>query len=268
MKKMLVFTDLDGSLIDHDTYDFEAARPALDQLRFRGIPVIICSSKTRAEIEVYRGRMSLNTPFITENGGAILIPHHALDLTDTDFVQKGPYDVVELGVPYEDLCTIWEDIRQGEGFRMKGFSEMTVEEIATHSGLPLEEARLAAKREYSEPFIFSDTPDQFERLAGLLKERGLRTTRGGRFYHLIGQNDKGRAVRILSQIYSETYTDKAIRTVGLGDSDNDTPMLRHVDVPIVIRKKTGEWQRIQELDPVYSGKAGPEGWAEEILALL
>jgi mannosyl-3-phosphoglycerate phosphatase len=151
---------------------------------------------------------------------------------------------------------------------MKGFSEMTVEEIATHSGLPLEEARLAAKREYSEPFMFSGTPDQLERLAGLLKERGLRTTRGGRFYHLIGQNDKGRAVRILSQIYSETYTDRTIRTVGLGDSDNDIPMLRHVDVPIVIRKKTGEWQRIQELDPVYSGKAGPEGWAEEILALL
>ncbi|MBW1743338.1 MAG: HAD-IIB family hydrolase [Deltaproteobacteria bacterium] len=268
MKKLLVFTDLDGSLIDHDTYDFKAARPALDQLRSRGIPVIICSSKTRAEIEVYRGRMGLNTPFITENGGAILIPHHALDLTGTDFVHKGPYDVVELGMPYADLRTIWEDIRQGEGFRMKGFSEMTVEEIATHSGLTFEEARLAARREYSEPFMFSDTPEQFERLTGLLKEKELRTTRGGRFYHLIGENDKGRAVRILSQIYSETYTDRTIQTIGLGDSDNDIPMLRHVDVPIVIRKKTGEWQRIQELDPVYSDKAGPEGWAEEILALL
>jgi mannosyl-3-phosphoglycerate phosphatase len=268
MKKMLVFTDLDGSLIDHDAYDFEAARPALNQLRSRGIPVIICSSKTRAEIEVYRSRMSLDTPFITENGGAILIPHNALDLTGTDFVQKGPYDAVELGVPYADLCAIWEDIRQREGFRMKGFSEMTVEEIATHSGLPLEEAGLAAKREYSEPFIFSDTPAQFERLAGLLKGRELRTTRGGRFYHLIGNNDKGKAVRILSRIYSETYTDQTIQTVGLGDSDNDIPMLRHVDMPIVIRKKTGEWQRIQDLDPVYSDKAGPEGWAEEILALL
>jgi mannosyl-3-phosphoglycerate phosphatase len=268
MKKMLVFTDLDGSLIDHDTYDFEPARPALDQLRSRGIPVIICSSKTRAEIEVYRSRMGLDTPFITENGGAIVIPHQALDLTGTDFVQKGPYDVVELGLPYADLCTIWEDVRQREDFRMKGFSEMTVEEIATHSELPLEEARLAAKREYSEPFVFSDTPDQLERLVGLFKERGLRTTRGGRFYHLMGENDKGRAVQILSKIYSETYADQTIRTVGLGDSENDIPLLRHVNVSIVIRKKTGEWQRIQELDPIYSDKAGPEGWAEEILALL
>jgi mannosyl-3-phosphoglycerate phosphatase len=268
MKKMLVFTDLDGSLIDHDTYDFETARPALDQLRSRSIPVIVCSSKTRAEIEVYRGRMGLDTPFITENGGAIVIPRHTLDLTGRDSVEKGPYDVVELGMPYDDMCIIWKDVRQGESFRMKGFSEMTVEEIANHSGLPLEEARLAAEREYSEPFIFSDTPDQFERLTDLLKERGLRTTRGGRFYHLMGENDKGRAVQILSKIYSETYVDQKIQTVGLGDSDNDIPMLMHVDVPIVIRKKTGEWQRIQELDPVYSDKAGPEGWAEEILALL
>jgi mannosyl-3-phosphoglycerate phosphatase len=212
--------------------------------------------------------MGLDTPFITENGGAIYIPHHALDLTGTDSVQKDPYDVVELGIPYADLCTIWEDIRQREHFRMKGFSEMTVEEIVTHSGLPLEEARLAAEREYSEPFIFSDTEGQRQRLEGLIRERGLRTTRGGRFYHLIGENDKGRAIRILSKIYSETYIDHTIRTVGLGDSENDIPMLRHVDVPIVVRKKTGEWQRIQELDPVYSGKPGPEGWAEEILALL
>jgi mannosyl-3-phosphoglycerate phosphatase len=268
MKKMLVFTDLDGTLVDHDTYRFEGARPALEKLRARGTPVIICSSKTRAEIEVYRNRMGLDTPFITENGGAVLIPHLTLDLTDTDFVQKGPYDVVILGVAYADLCEIWKDIRRKENFLMKGFSEMTVEEIATNSGLPIEEARLAAEREYSEPFIFSDTPKQFERLVELLKERGLRTTRGGRFHHLMGENDKGRAVRILSKIYADTYTDQEIWTVGLGDSDNDAPMLRDVDVPIVIRKKTGEWQRIQELNPVYSRKAGPEGWAEEILALL
>lgn len=268
MKKMLVFTDLDGTLMDHDTYDFEPARPALEQLRSHGTPVIICSSKTRAEIEVYRNRMGLDTPFITENGGAILIPHLTLDLTGTDFVQKGPYDMVVLGMPYADLCAIWEDIRHKERFLMKGFSEMTVEEIATHTGLPIEEARLAAQREYSEPFIFSDTPNQFERLGSLFKERGLRITRGGRFHHLMGKNDKGRAVRILSKIYAETCTDHAIWTVGLGDSDNDAPMLRHVDVPIVIRKKTGEWEHIHDLDPVYSHKSGPEGWAEEILALL
>jgi mannosyl-3-phosphoglycerate phosphatase len=268
MKRMILFSDLDGTLIDHDTYDFEGARPALDQVRSRGIPVIICSSKTRAEIEVYRGRMGLDTPFITENGGAILIPSGLLDLQGMDFVQKDPYDVVELGLSYADLCTAWESVRQEENFRMKGFSEMTVEEIAAHTGLPLDEARLAAEREYSEPFIFSDSPDHLERLEHVFGEMGLRITRGGRFYHLMGNNDKGRAVQILTGIYAKTYIDQPIQTVGLGDSDNDTPMLQHVDVPVVIRKKTGEWHRIEELNPIYSDKPGPEGWAEVVLALL
>lgn len=269
MKQILIFTDLDGTLIDHDTYDFKEAQPALNQLRSRSIPVIICSSKTRAEIEIYRRRMSICDPFIAENGGAIFIPHHTFNLQDVNFVEKGPYYVVELGVPYADLCTIWGEIKKKNNFAMKGFSEMTAEEIVACTGLTLEEAALAAKREYSEPFMFSDTPSQFRHLESLLRKRGLRVTQGGRFYHMTGRNDKGKAVRILISIYSNTYPDKKICTAGLGDSANDIPMLRYVDMPIVIRKKTGEWERAQGIDSiVYSDKTGPSGWAEAIQAIL
>jgi mannosyl-3-phosphoglycerate phosphatase len=279
MKQILIFTDLDGTLIDHDTYDFKEAQPALDQLRSRSIPVIICSSKTRAEIEVYRRRMGLSDPFIVENGGAVFIPSHTLDLSSpppsrgrvwvgVKFVERGPYHVVELGVPYAHLCTIWKEIKK-KTFRMKGFSEMTIDEIAACTGLPLEEASLAARREYSEPFIFSDTSVQFRLLESLLQKRGLRITRGGRFYHMIGLNDKGTAVQVLRRVYANTYPDKRIWTAGLGDSANDIPMLRHVDMPIVIRKKTGEWEHIQGVAPVScSDKAGPRGWAEMIHTIL
>ena len=269
MQQILVFTDLDGTLIDHDTYDFKEARPALGQLRARSIPVIICSSKTRAEIEVYRRRMGLCDPFIAENGGAVFVPRHALDLRDISSVEKSTYHVVELGVPYADLCTIWREIKRKKNFRMKGFSEMTIEEIAAWTGLPLEEVRLAARREYSEPFVFSDTPAQFRLLASLLQRKGLRITRGGRFYHMTGPNDKGKAVEILRKAYANTYPERRIWAAGLGDSANDIPMLSHVDMPIVIRKKTGEWERIHGIEPVlYSDKAGPRGWAEAIHTIL
>lgn len=267
MRQIIVFTDLDGTLIDHDTYDFKEAKPVLDQLKSRAIPVVICSSKTRAEIEIYRQRMGLSGPFIVENGGAIFIPRQGLSL-DVTFVQKGPYRVVELGVPYADLCVTWKDVKREGSFRMKGFSEMTVEEIVDIAGLPLEEASLAARREYSEPFTFSDTPAQLGLLMSLLQKRGLTITRGGRFYHLMGPNDKGRAVQILKRVYANTHPDKRIWAVGLGDSANDVSMLKHVDMPIVIRKKTGEWERVQDIDPVYSDKAGPKGWAEAIQRIL
>ncbi len=314
MKQILIFTDLDATLIDHDTYDFKEAQPALDLLRSRSIPVIICSSKTRAEIEVYRRRMGLSDPFIVENGGAIFIPRHTFDLSPppsppplaqagfsratacsakvapgrassppatarheraggrvwegVKFVEKGPYRLVELGVPYAHLCTIWREMKK-KNFRMKGFSEMTIEEVATCTGLTHEEAQLAAKREYSEPFMFSDTPAQLRLLETLLQEKGLRITRGGRFYHMTGRNDKGTAVQILKMVYANTYPDKRIWSAGLGDSANDIPMLRHVDMPVVIRKKTGEWEHPQGIEPiVYSQKAGPRGWAEMIHTIL
>ncbi len=269
MTPLVVFTDLDGTLIDHDTYDFKEATPALELLRHRGIPVIICSSKTRAEIELYRVRMGLSTPFVVEGGGAIFVPDQALDLNDTSFVKKGPYRVVELGVPYNDLCATWRHIKKRESLRMKGFNEMTIDEVAFHTGLPVEEAKLAAKREYSEPFIFSDTEEKFHLLAGLLQKKGLMIAQGGRFYHMMGQNDKGASVKILKKLYTNSYPDKKIRTVGLGDSANDIAMLSNVDLPVVIRKKTGQWERIKGIDHVvYSNEAGPRGWAESIHAIL
>ncbi|NVM20740.1 MAG: mannosyl-3-phosphoglycerate phosphatase, partial [Desulfobacterales bacterium] len=123
--------------------------------------------------------------------------------------------------------------------------------------------------EHSEPFVFSDTTAKFRLFEGLLKERDLSITKGGRFYHLTGGNDKGMAVQILKRLYADTYPDRMILTAGLGDSANDIPMLRHVDMPVVIRKKTGEWERIQGIDSVvYSDKAGPTGWSEAIQTIL
>ena len=88
---------------------------------------------------------------------------------------------------------------------------LTLDEICAHTSLSSEEAALASKREYSEPFLFSDTSTQFDRLQRLVHNRRLKITRGGRFFHLIGQNDKGRAVDILEKVYAATYPDRKRR---------------------------------------------------------
>jgi len=269
MKKTIVFTDLDGTLMDHDTYAFEDARDILEGLNKRSIPVIICSSKTRAEIETCQQRMGLKAPFVVENGAAIFVPRGMLNMESQGFVDKGPYQVVELGTPYAVICDAWDRIKNTNDLRMRGFSEMTLQEIGDLTALPLEEARLAAMREYTEPFVFSDTPDRMRLLEGGLQEEGLRVTRGGRFYHIIGQNDKGKAVQILKRLYEETDPDARLQTVGLGDSANDIPMLLCVDIPVVIRKKPGRWEYVPAPGPViYSGKQGPRGWAETIRGIL
>ncbi|MBW2317787.1 MAG: HAD-IIB family hydrolase, partial [Deltaproteobacteria bacterium] len=200
MKKTIIFTDLDGTLIDHDTYRFDQVEETLKRLKEGAVPVIICSSKTRAEIEAYRTSMGLDDPFIAENGGAIFVPQATFDSKAEGFVKKRSYLVMELGKPYDVLRNAWTRMKAKEGFHMTGFSEMTIEQIVQHTSLPVADARLAAMREYSEPFLFFENHERLRSLKKLLREQGLQITKGGRFYHLTGNNDKGKAVEILRKL--------------------------------------------------------------------
>ncbi len=73
MPKTVIFSDLDGTLLDAVRYSFNDALPALSLIQAHGVPLVLCSSKTRAEIEACRQRMHNFHPFITENGGGIFI---------------------------------------------------------------------------------------------------------------------------------------------------------------------------------------------------
>lgn len=46
----LIFTDLDGTLLDHETYKFDEAKEMLDFIKQNDIPLIIVTSKTKDEV--------------------------------------------------------------------------------------------------------------------------------------------------------------------------------------------------------------------------
>ncbi|MHC4359172.1 MAG: HAD-IIB family hydrolase [Planctomycetota bacterium] len=150
----IIFSDLDATLLSHADYSWEEALPALETVRERGIPLILCSSKTQAEIELYRRRLENEHPFISENGGGIFVPvgYRGFRPPHFDRIQDG-YWVVSLGVKYPSLVTALEGIRKRTGLRIKGFSDMGDDEVARLTGLGLDEAGLARKRQYDEPFV-------------------------------------------------------------------------------------------------------------------
>jgi len=65
----IVFSDLDGTLLDHRTYDYSPALPALAKLQEKQIPLVFCTSKTAAEMIPFRKEIKNKDPFIVENGG-------------------------------------------------------------------------------------------------------------------------------------------------------------------------------------------------------
>jgi mannosyl-3-phosphoglycerate phosphatase len=263
---LVVFTDLDGTLLDQATYSFEPARPALDALGAAGVPVVLCTSKTRAETERWRRSLDNAHPFIVENGGAVVIPEAYFGPGLGYDKRDGGYGIIEFGLPYAELRRALGLIREATGLPLRGFGDMSLAEIAERCGLSLEEARAAASREYDEPFIGAD-PRSLGAVAREAEACGLQVVSGGRFHHLVGGSDKGRAVRVLRGLFERGGT--TIRAVGLGDSPNDESMLREVDVPILVRRPDGTHAESVHLPGlVIAPGQGPDGWRDAVLGQL
>ncbi|MBN1847378.1 MAG: HAD-IIB family hydrolase [Deltaproteobacteria bacterium] len=265
---IVIFTDLDGTLLDHDTYQWDSAKPALNLCKRLHIPIVLVSSKTRAEMDVLRKNMGLSSPFISENGGGIFFPTEGLDYAPAGTQLAENIYRLEMGTPYEILVKALNEIRNELDLTIRGFSEMTPEEISHLTNLDREDARLAAMREFDEPFILPDHQNiDADDLQKAAQKRGLQITTGGRFFHIIGKNDKGGAVKTLILWYKQQHSN--VFSIALGDSPNDFSMLRQVDQAILVRPETDYPFIADEIPGIrFAPEKGPEGWNRAIMELL
>lgn len=252
----IVFTDLDGTLLDHDTYAWDAARAAIERLRERQIPWIFVTSKTRAETEYWRRLLGNEHPYVVENGAAAYWP--------AGYFPQEAGSALIWGTPYAEVLLGLAAAAREVGCRIRTFHEMSVEEVAAACGLPAGLAALARRREFDEPFALLDAAAEAE-LAAALARRGLRLSRGGRFYHASGPADKAGAVRALKQLYEKRG--EPVTTIGLGDALNDLEMLRSVDHPVIIRSAQSARLASELPHALLTGQPGPAGWSEAVLAL-
>ena len=257
----VVFTDLDGTLLNSD-YSYGKALDALELLQAKGIPIIFCSAKTRAEQKVYRRELGIADPFIVENGGAIFIPENYFAFPfDYHKLVQG-YSVIELGTPYEQLRMLLKEVERKAGIIIKGFGDMSAEEVAEDSGLSLEFARLAKQREYSETLKLEGDETRRDLVLRRIKEMGMDYVHGGSYYEVMKGNDKGKATRILIRLLRQKFD--TVETIGIGDSQNDLPMLAAVAMPVLVQKPDESWEKIN-LDKFQRVEGiGPEGWSRAI----
>jgi mannosyl-3-phosphoglycerate phosphatase len=261
----VVFTDLDGTLLDSHTYSFQPALPALERMRAARTPLIPVTSKTRAEVEIWRRRLQTSDPFIVENGGAVFVPPGCFTIPLEAAENRDGYLVLELGERYERLVDALRCAVRETGCQVAAFHAMSDQEVAERCSLPIEQARLAKAREYDEAFTILDEP-RARTLLDALERRGLRWTRGGRFHHVMGGSDKARAVALARDLYAREHG--PVVTIGLGDAPNDAGFLKVVDWPVVIRSRLAE--KMRELVPRgrVTSLEGPAGWNEAILDLV
>lgn len=260
--KTVIFTDLDGTLLDPVTYSCELAMPLVKRLRDTGIPLIFCSSKTQPEQEVYRRKLRIREPFIVEDGGAIFINRGYFPFTYEYHRVVRNYHVIELGMPYRVIREKLKEVGENSNLAIPGFGDMDAVDIAAITGLDVKSAKLAKKREYEETLNLEGAEQEVELILRKIEGAGLNWSKGGRFYSVSGGSDKGKATKIVISLFERKLG--KIRTIGIGDSFNDVAMLSEVDFPVLVQKPGDYWEEI-DLQSLYRvGGVGPEGWVRAI----
>lgn len=270
MTNFLVFTDLDGTLLDHHSYSCEEAMPAVRALAEAGFPLIFNSSKTAAEIKQLRQEIGNVHPFIVENGSAVCMPPGYFDgkLSPGLCIEEA-YESHSFGPGYQPLLAQLHALRSKRGYRFRGFADLNNEDVAQLTGLGVEAAAMARQREASEPLLWDDSEEALEHFRKDLQLLQLGLTRGGRFYHVMGQSDKAQALQWLTDRYRATWPDRQWTTVALGDGPNDVAMLEAADIAVIIPPDDGETIELNRSDNLICPEAsGPRGWQAAIEKIM
>lgn len=257
----LIFTDLDGTLLDHHDYSFAQASEALQLVKETKTPLIINTSKTKAEVKILREELQCKDPFIVENGAGVFFPKSFQDNSIQDYED---YKVLILGKQRDEILQEVQNFR--EDFNFTGFENCSIEEVMELTDLDYESASNAKKRDFTEPFIIEDR-ERIEDLKSLI-DNSIDITEGGRFFHFISkEQDKGKALLKTKEIYERIYKEK-ITTIALGDGKNDYAMLAVADIPVLIPKPNGEYENQEIKNHIKAPFPGPKGWNKVIKEIL
>ena len=270
MSSVVIYTDLDGTLLDHHTYAFDEALETIKALKDRGIPIIPCTSKTRAETVSLMQAMGIDGPMIIENGAAIWVP---LDWglerskgSDSD-TEAWCYSFgLSRGMIRRQLAIL--SIEWGN--RYQSLCDLSDKQVAAVTGLDLESAARAKQREHCETLIWLGTPADRTTFAEQVEALDMRCVQGGRFVHVLASGGKAEAVSWLHRKIrmERPGFDEAI-SLSAGDAENDVEMLEVTDLALLVRSPVNEPPKVRRQGGlVISDTEGPAGWAEGIEALI
>ncbi|GHE97383.1 HAD-IIB family hydrolase [Thalassotalea profundi] len=268
-ERVLIFTDLDGTLLDHYTYKADAALSTLAQLAAVDIPVILNTSKTKAELTAITKELAITTPFIVENGAAVFIPISTFAQQPEDTVQIDNYWVKSFCLPRQHWLDLLTEHCQAFHKNYKGFSQLTVEQLIELTGLTQKKAEQAKQRLFGEPLHWQGSDSEKEDFIQLLCDLGANVLQGGRFLHVSGYSDKGQAMIWLASLYRDFYNDNEVVTIALGDGDNDIAMLEAANIAIQVRSPVNDFPVLKrQVSTIKTQGYGPQGWAESLQQLL
>ena len=252
----IFITDLDGTLLGHDDFDFASIRADILAFLARGVAIIPNSSKTRQEIEGFCADLGVTLPFICENGAALVNADLLAAGLDPDMPRK-----IIAGKSVDQLMSDWISAVDPALRQHCVFVDAMQEADQTRIlGLTGEALSRALAREFSVLFLFTGDEASFIRLRAQAAEAGLAVHRGGRVCCLSGRHDKSTFNQFIRGIFAPAPV--APQLIGFGDSENDVALLCAADVACVVPRPGAPILTLP--DPpdkvIIAPQPAPSGW--------
>ena len=255
---LIIFTDLDGSLLHRDNFKFDAIKDYIKNLIDEGIIIIPNTSKTEKEIEEFIKELGSNLPFISENGSSI----HGLNLINSNFPNK-----IVLSRDKQELIKVFDSkVPENLKAKCKFISKMKSKEQTNIFGLKDNNLKNALSRKYTIPFLFEGDKKEKNRLFNVLRSSSLTMQEGGRVLNLGDNTDKVKSMNQVLKIYKKL--ESKIKVIAVGDNFNDLDMLRNCDIPCLVFNDQFKQDQININNLIVSNKPSPEGWADVIKTAL
>ena len=268
----VVFTNLDGSLLDGGGTGYGAARPALDALDRRNIPLVAISRRTRAEVTALQAQLDIIHPAAIEDGAAVLVPdrYFPSSILDDAWELDGDRYVRVFGLPYCHLRQVLQDVRVELGADIVGFGDWSEGELVLALGLTADEARMVHQRQFSEIFTFSGDREALQQAISRhhLQISQLQTSSLQGQWYLTGNADKTAAIDLLLDCFLKHVGQ--INSLGIGTNKSDVGWMNLMKQAVVISSMldTESWWAKQPGWWTQAQLPGAEGWNETVLNWL
>ena len=259
---LLIFTDIDGTFINNDTFDEGFNTETVSQLEQAQHLVVFNTSKTFDEVDYFQKRIKTSLSFICETGGGIYLANDHFKITESS---RGMYQALhESGKINEYKDQIQSEINKNFRDDLTFFDDLSVDEQASLSGLSGYDLELASRRDFSILIKWKSTKSKYDEFKLFLKQFKLNLITGGRFSHICSEHDKGKATKLFIDKTKKFYNSSNIVTVAIGDSKNDFEMLNEVDFPCIVKSPHNHLLQnsLNGKNITFSDHEAPNGWVE------
>ena len=268
MKRYLIFTDLDGTLLDHENYSFGTNKKTISTIINNKNEIIFNTSKTFSECKKLLKELKLlNMPFSTENGAVIYFPKIRFNKikNSSSFGRYWSVRIAKLS------SKNWYQFLKLKQKKYNFFIAQDLSPKILKKYTNLNNTNMMLDREASQIILWEDNLTKLKLFKKDLKsEKDGVLIKGSRFMQISSICNKRIAKKLISHAYDIQFRDKySINTIALGDSKNDIDMLNSCKYSCLIKNSSDAYPklRLNKKNVFKSSKIAPDGWSEVLYKL-